>query len=328
VTVDSSGLDILDILSHWSLAPVRTVTRPDAGVMNLTVVVHTADDRVVLRGHRRDSRAQIERDLAVVEHVRSRGISAPGAISSPSGEAIVEHDGLFFSLFEFAPGVEIVLHDLGAVRANATGAQLAAIHDALADFEWPAVPNNGPTSAWRAPTVDDTLERIAVVQGCIATLPDRGEEERWAVEQLHQRAAWLAEHRDLVMPSPPDERPQVVHGDYQLTNLFFLDDAVSSVIDWDKAEPGFCSCEVVRAMHLGLGLRSDLCPAFLDGYRSVRQLTAEVLGSAAAYYGFWLVHDLWLFETIYLKGDDRARRWLEPPPYQPFPDLWEAAQLR
>jgi homoserine kinase type II len=116
---------------------------------------------------------------------------------------------------------------------------------------------------------------------------------------------------------------QVVHGDYHDSNPFFEDGVVSSIIDWDKAEVRSPAEEVVRAMHLSLRLHPALCTAFLDGYRSASVLPDDQLDNAAAAYGHSRACDLWLYEAIYLDGDDRPRRFLAPGPFVPFVDQWE-----
>jgi hypothetical protein len=35
-------------------------------------------------------------------------------------------------------------------------------------------------------------------------------------------------------------------------------------------------------------------------------------------------HDLWIYEAIYLAGDDRPRRFVSPGPFVPLAELWAA----
>jgi len=76
-------------------------------------------------------------------------------------------------------------------------------------------------------------------------------------------------------------------------------------------------------MHLSLCLDPIMCRAFLAGYRSVSVLPDDQLDNAAVVYGYRAALDLWLYETIYLKGDDRPRRFLSPGPFVPFLEQWE-----
>jgi len=115
----------------------------------------------------------------------------------------------------------------------------------------------------------------------------------------------------------------VGHGDYQETNLFFVNDRVADVIDWDKAEPCWPVAEIVRCLDLSLRLKPDLCVAMVRGYRSVKNLSLDDLDLAAANYGYDRVHSHWLYEQIYEAGNDRLRTFLEPGPFVPFTDRWE-----
>lgn len=107
------------------------------------------------------------------------------------------------------------------------------------------------------------------------------------------------------------------------SNVFFHDCAVSAVIDWDKAEVRDPAEEIVRAMHLSLGLDVGLCRGFLDGYRRVLPVSVDDLDGAARAYSDHRAYDLWLYETIYLEGDDRPRRFLTPGTFTPFIDDWK-----
>lgn len=112
----------------------------------------------------------------------------------------------------------------------------------------------------------------------------------------------------------------------QDSNVFFQDGVVSSVIDWDKAEQRDPAEEVVRALHLALRLDVATCQTFVDGYRSVRPLPADQLHQAAERYGHLRARDLWLYETVYLDGDSRPRRFFAPGRFVPFIDEWRSLE--
>jgi hypothetical protein len=52
----------------------------------------------------------------------------------------------------------------------------------------------------------------------------------------------------------------------------------------------------------------------------------QLLDGAAARYAFGQAHGLWLYETIYLRGDDRPRQFLHPGTFVPFADRWRTAR--
>ena len=255
-----------------------------------------------------------------MDHARHRGIPVPAAFVARDGDRIVEWGGQWHSMFVFARGRQVESAELDAVKARAMGVMLAHIHLALVDFPAPDRRLAGPR-----PTAVQTVEQLERIKAAISARAELTQQDHEALEHLDSKAQAL-----LASAPPPEpataEPAQPIHGDYVHANLFFDDDAVSGVIDWDKAEMLPPSQEIVRAMDLSLDLRPTLCRAFIDGYRDIRPLTNAALDAGAADYGFGHLHGLWVHESVYLRGDDRIRRFLTPAPFVPFTDRW--SQIR
>lgn len=149
--------------------------------------------------------------------------------------------------------------------------------------------------------------------------------EEWLAEEVGARRRWL--HWRPEEPPAPGEQVQVIHGDYQLTNLFFDGDALSCVIDWDKARPEWPAWEVVRTLDYAMGLDPSRGTAFIDGYRSVRSLPPDELRGAAARWGHHTAHGVWLYEEAYLRGNARAVSFIGKRPWVPFIERWERSGL-
>jgi Ser/Thr protein kinase RdoA (MazF antagonist) len=108
-------------------------------------------------------------------------------------------------------------------------------------------------------------------------------------EQAHRWGRALARfHRH----APPDraahrarDRGVTIHGDFELDNLRFTDDAVA-VFDFDESRPGSAAADIALATR---ALRGDedapayprLFAAFLEGYRSAGELSSEEEASIA-----------------------------------------------
>lgn len=306
---------VRSLVSEWGLR-AGGVERPMAGTMNEVLLVTTDAGRVVLRGHRHRDRSRVDFEHAVMAFARAGGVPVPDAISTPLGEAVIERNGRCWSLFEHARGHQIPRAELDDGHAASMGLALAETHAVLCAF-----PVDEAHGARRHPNGEETLRGIEQLLARLAGIRDPGEHEEWAVERLRTRAAWLRRN-----PGPGTVMvgaEQVVHGDYQDTNLFFEDRLVSSIIDWDKSELRSPAEEAIRTMHLSLCLDPILCCSFLAGYRSVSILPDDQLDNAAIVYGYRAALDLWLYETIYLKGDERPRRFLSPGPFVPFLEQWE-----
>jgi Ser/Thr protein kinase RdoA (MazF antagonist) len=299
---------IAAVAAEFELGPIEDIARPPTGTMNETYLVRAGGRRVVLRRHRRTDRSLVEREHEIMAHARERGIPIPSALRTRSGNRIVQYDGKWHSVFTWAPGIQVTAVDAG--RAQSMGMMLARIHDALADF--PVEPIVRPV-----PTIDGTLQ---LMQRIRAAIPSDTEEDRAAIAYLDSQADAV---RQAIPPPDPAEPQQLVHGDYQHTNLFFDGDSVVAVIDWDKAESRCPTQEIVRALDLSLHMDPALCRPFVEGYRQIRPLDPQTLDSAAAIYDFETRHGLWVHDLVYLHNDDRVRQFLERPPFIPYSDRWQ-----
>ena len=77
-------------------------------------------------------------------------------------------------------------------------------------------------------------------------------------------------------------------------------------------------------MDLMLNLDSTACRLFLNAYEAVWPLNGPDLELAAAQYGWFRAHNLWLYETLYQEGNERVRRFLRPGGFVPFEVRWRA----
>lgn len=307
----------VELLAEWGVRGVVSVTLPETGSMNDTWLVKHEGGRNVFRLHRRTNRDAVKFEHSVLEWVRTRGVPVPDVLPTAPGERLLERDGGFFTVYSWAPGVQLERDAINSRQAEQMGATLARIHNALSTM--PFVPISKPAEA----KTDAVLDRIHVLCDVIRERADAADHQG-ALIHLWSRAKWL-ESSVLAAPADNAGPAQLVHGDYQHTNLFFDGDQVSSVIDWDKSRPEPPSLEVVRAMHYGLGVDPDRCAAFIDGYRRDREMPVETLLAAARIWGYHDAHNLWAFEQCYLRQDPRALRRFEPEPFVPFTTLWERA---
>lgn len=305
--------EVDDIVGEWGLRATG-VAVPEAGTMNEVYLATTVSGRVVLRGHRRRDRRRVELEHKVMAHARGMGLPVPATISTPGGDLVVERNGRHFSLIEHARGRHVPRDRLGDAHAKAMGRTLGALHRGLRSFR----PADAPP-ARHDRDVPAVLRRIDVLLDRLDAIEHPEPADRWARERLATRATWLQEHVDL--PTPTGET-QMVHGDYQDSNLFFDQGDVSGIIDWDKAELQAPGEEVIRTMHLSLRLDVGLCQIFLAAHRPIADLPSQQLDQAVATYSHDRACDLWLYETTYQDGEHRPRRFITPGRFTPFTDQW------
>ena len=309
-------------LAAWRLGPILGATVPATGTVNRTVLVQTASGAYALRAFRRrvEGRARAEWEHTAMGWAGSRGVPVCLPLPLPGGETVSDQDGRLFALFPMAAGRQVPREELGDGQIAAAGRCLARIHLAFADFP--------VTQARHKPFSLDTagtLESLARIEAAITGRAAQMDADRTALRHLACRREWLQQAAALDEPMQGRFAAlphQVVHGDFQETNLFFEDGEVSAVIDWDQCGVAPRAWEVLRALHLMLGLAPGPCRVFLASYRGMCPLPQEELHEAAACYGILADQNLWVYEAVYLEGNDRVRPFLTPGEFVPFAARW------
>lgn len=317
--------ELAGVLERFGVRGACRIAATPLGTMNETYVVSRAAAPVVLRRHRRLERDVVEREHEVITYVRSRGVPTPVAVRADDGSAVVEHAGRLYSMFEYAVGHQLTPDQLSDGHARSMGVALARCHDALADYPVSRCPSAG---IWASPLPPfaETIDRIRTLLTCIKAWPGGGDQESWAVMRLQSRLEWI-EPLDAVPGCERTPDAQATHGDFQQANVFFDDSrAVAALIDWDTSKEGCPAVEAVRCMSLALRTHPVLCRAFVDGYRTIRPLAIEALDGAAEIWAAKQLQSLWLYEEVYVEGNDRVRAFIQPGRFVPFTETW--SQLR
>jgi homoserine kinase type II len=305
-----------DLVTAWQVGALRACRRPASGTIHQTWLVTTDAGAFVLRGYRYADRAPVVREHRIIAHARSHGVPAVAPLPLPGGETALERDGRWYALFPHAPGQQIARAELGIAESTAMGRALAELHRALADLpEVILAPR--PLQVDRVATLAE-IERLATLAQAGRHLHDPV-----ALRCLSGQRAYLESLPSGMTVDLAGLVFQPIHGDYTETNLFFQNGAVSAVIDWDQAYLAHGAWEVVRTLHLALGFEPALAGPFLAAYRAAASLSWAELDQAAAAYGLMRAHDLWLYQWIYDRGDDRPRRFLTDAGYLPVAPHWE-----
>jgi Ser/Thr protein kinase RdoA (MazF antagonist) len=236
----------------------------------------------------------------------------------PGGGTIHDRGGRFYALFPRASGRQVARAALGPREAAAMGAFLARLHQALGDFPADRVPIPRRSDAF---TRSATLARIdalmdTVRAGAAADPVAPTVLARLAGQRAH--VARLPAAGEIDFGGLPE---QVVHGDYQESNLFFADRdvaggaadgcAISAIIDWDQTYLAPRAREVMRTLELVFGLDPTRCWHFLRAYRAEVPLPLEELDTAAVAFDVLTSHGLWVYEERYVQGNGRVARLLE-----------------
>jgi Ser/Thr protein kinase RdoA (MazF antagonist) len=317
--------DDLELLRAWRIGAVRAIRTPKTGTINRTLLVQAAGGDYVLRGYRHADRAPVEREHAVIAHVCTRGLPAVAPIALPGGATILERSERFYALFPRAPGRQLDRSQLALEHFAAMGGFLARVHAALQDIPPKFARTRGFTIDRAA-----TLAGIERLEAAIRAGMALDEFDQLALAQLAGRRAWIAQSPDWQMPDVAVLEQQLIHGDYQESNLFFERGRVAAIIDWDQTYVAAREWEIARSLHYACTFDFARCRAFLAGYRAHAPVDSAALDLAATCYAHMRTHDLWQYQAIYLDGNQRVRRFVSPGAFIPLHEQWAALheQLR
>lgn len=312
-------LDLSALCRAWNLPSILSTWTPETGTIHQTLLLKTTAKSYALRAYRYASaeRGRIENEHALIAYAQAHGLPALVPLPLPDGETMLEREGHFYALFPFAPGHQTLRGHLALGEIQAMGNFLGQLHQALRDYPHERV-------SQRQFTLDlaTTLATIDTIEKAIRSLPVRNAEDEEALASLTERREWLKTASPVNFAELLALEQQVIHGDYQETNLFFENNQVSAVIDWDKACVAPRAWEVLRTLHYACQLEKTACRAFLDAYRRVLPLSSTNLEITAEAYGWMQAHNLWLYKAIYLEDNQRVRAFIEPGPFIPFAQKW------
>ena len=305
------------VLDAWDLGDVMSSMMPATGSIHQTLLLQTTTGDYVLRAYRRRDRRRVESEHSLITYVRQHGVPAVAPLPSRRGTTILEQAGHFYAVFPRASGRQFDRQEFGPTEIAAMGRCLAILHRALASFPHDRVSHR----SW-AVDAATTLTGIATLEDAISARPARDEVDRYVLVQLAERRAWLLTNAGRAYVDFQGLDHQVIHGDYQQTNLFFDNGRVSAIIDWDQAYVAPRAWEVVRTLHLVFEFDPGPCHNFLDAYWAEAPLPLAELEVAAAAYSHVRAHDLWPYEAVYLEDNDRARGFLQPGHFVPLSQPW------
>jgi homoserine kinase type II len=319
-------LDLATIQSAWHLPPILSTCIPETGTIHQTFLLSTASTTYVLRAYHYppEQRWHIEYEHDLIRYAHKQGL--PALIPLPlvaTGESIFSQHNRFYALFPFAPGYQAQHGQLSSSEIAALGSFLAQTHIALQPYPKDRVYQ-------RTFSVDSaaTLTRIARIEAVISKKSALTSIDTNVLKCLAQQRTWIEDHpaaNGLLDLSGLEH--QVIHGDYQHTNIFFtsysdLSVRVSAIIDWDQAYVAPRAWEIVRTLDYACNLEPSLCSIFLANYRSLLPISTEDLQQAAIIYGLKRAYDTWIYEALYLEGNERVTIFISDE-FVPFIDRWQ-----
>jgi len=313
-------VETLSYSSPWPIGEVNDVRLAEGGASNLVYRYETPADVLFLKVYRKANAESVRREHSLMEHVRASGLPAVTPVLSRSGTTFIDDHGSIRALYPSARGEQVSVEELGEVRARAAGDMLGRVHRALQPL--PDVGYGRWNLSWDGP---EWVERLNRIEAAIVARSTLSSTDEWALRRLRAQRQWLQDPRCEHAYSPTFPC-QVIHGDYQLRNLFFEVGEVSAVIDWEQAMFMPRGYELARACGF-LRLEPPLTRAFLRGYGARVQLQPGELEDGVRAWGCFSDHHVWPLEEGYLHGNDAARGYIPPVPFRPFVAAWSDLQL-
>lgn len=318
--------DELEALSCWSIGELREAALPRDGSVNRTVLLETSTASYALRTCRKSKQVKdLQNECAMIQYVAQQGLPALAPVLLPNGLPYLNLNQQLYILFPKATGQQIARASLGAKQLQEMGKCLAQLTLALEHY---------PTRDIYRRTFEfnltKTLARLEFLEGRIKDFPTPGLDEDAALGRIRQ-------HRALLQTQEPSTKCehlhfQVSHGDFHDGNIFFEDDKISAIIDWDQLRVAPRYFELLRTTSFLLQeLEPNLVRSFARGFLENYPVDTGELGATIKLYTAERAHNVWLLETIYLEGNDKARVFLRGKfanSFTPFEEMWRRLEVK
>lgn len=198
------------------------------GVENSNYLVHTGKGTFILTLYEKRVNADdLPFFLQLMDHLAAAGLSCPVPVQDGNGQALKTLAGRPAALITFLEGISVTKPD--ATHCGALGGALAAFHGASASF---------PLSRQNALSVQGW-------RGLFETCRTRADEIAPGLEELIE-----TELRELEALWPSDLPRGIIHADLFPDNVFFLDHAISGLIDF------YFACEDMLSYDLAICLNA------------------------------------------------------------------------
>jgi len=213
VYTDVSDGELTRFMAEYDLGAVLSCKGIAEGVENSNFLIKTEQGSFILTLYeKRVNPDDLPFFLGLMEHLAARGFSCPTAIHGRDGHSLRQLCGRPAAVISFLEG--LWPRDILPVHCTGVGDALARLHQAGADFAMTR-PNNLSVEGWPALIAATAAQADSVAPGL---------------------AAELAREMDRLQTEWPHGLPAgICHADMFPDNVFFRDEHVSGVIDFNFA---------------------------------------------------------------------------------------------
>ncbi len=258
VYTDITEDDLKRFLTEYDVGELTSYKGIAEGVENSNFLLHTTQDPLILTLYeKRVEKSDLPFFLGLMQHLSAKGLSCPLPLPRRDRQLLGELSGRPAALISFLEGMW--LRKPEAKHCREVGRALAQMHRAGEGFEITR-PNALSLEGWKA---------------LWAKAADRADEVEVGLQgEVSEELGYLEAHW------PKDLPTGVIHADLFQDNVFFLGDELSGLIDF------YFACNDLLAYDVSICLNAWCFEkdgaynvtkgnAMLEGYRSVRPLSAE-----------------------------------------------------
>jgi len=298
-----------ELRQFWSIPEPLSILPITQGVNNLTRVIETPAGSYILRSYRADrALEQIKYELGVLEHLQATPLpfQVPVPIPTVAGELFAILSGAVVSLSPRLPGSPPPNDRLEQVYA--AGEALAELVQALDDLQVEITPQvapfppSGDFEAWSGiPIVPANL---------LQELPIAREEQ----DQLLR----IIEETQTLAPSLYRTLPQqIIHRDYDQSNILMEGNSVTGVLDFEFCGPDLRVLDLTYALSQwpsgfwNTGKEWGIIDAFGQGYLHRQRLTLAELEALPLIFRLRAAASLSFHLGRFAQGVETAQEILE-----------------
>lgn len=258
VYTDVTGSHLEHFLARYDIGTLVSYHGIAEGVENSNFLLQTTQATFILTLYeKRVAPEDLPFFLGLMQHLAAHGLSCPQPVAARDGVMLAELAGRPAAIVTFLPGVSV--RRPTSVHCAALGQSLARLHLIGADFSMRR-PNALSVSGWRP------LHRAA------------GDRADTVAPGL---SATIASELDELEADWPCRLPTgVIHADLFPDNAFFLNDALSGIIDFYFACTDLLAYDVAICLNAWCfeedgSFNATKGRALLQGYNTVRPLTDQ-----------------------------------------------------
>jgi len=258
VYTEVSGEELDEFVAQYDIGRVMSFKGIAEGVENSNYLLQTERANYILTLYeKRVAPADLPFFLGLMDHLAAKGIACPTPVHGTDGRALRELCGRPAAIVSFLQGV--CARRIVPAQCAALGKAIAELHLAGASF---------------AMTRDNDLSLAGWRRLATATRSRADEIEKGLAETIASEIDALARDWPSALPKG------VIHADLFPDNVFFLNDALSGIIDFYFACTDFLAYDLAVCLNAwcfepDTSFNATKARQMFAGYGAVRKLTAE-----------------------------------------------------